>query len=116
MSNRCAVNISKHSSGEGLKKELQQEASKKATSLSKLVSKIYSWAVNNQDKFDTDLKKAKNKPGEHISTSVSEAVRAELNKWAKKRETDRSLLCCFILEKALEDNLLKDVFLKEKFN
>lgn len=110
-SNRCAVNVSKSSSAEGLKQALQQEASNRGLSLSKLVGKIFIWAVNNNEKFHGSLKQAAKKPGDHISTSVSANVRDQLNIWARKTDRERSHLCCFILEKVLEDNLL-DIILK----
>lgn len=108
---RAAINISKAASAQGLKETLQAEAARRALNPSKLVRTLLAWSVNNRDKF-TDLKKARPKPGEHIGTQVPTSVRDQLNAWAAQKGTDRSLLCCFILEKALEAKLL-DAALKE---
>lgn len=110
-SGRAAINISRSASAQGLKEALQAEAARRALKLSKLVRTLLTWSVNNRDKF-TDLKKARPKPGEHIGTQVPTAVRDQLNDWAAQKGTDRSLLCCFILEKGLEAKLL-DSALKE---
>lgn len=113
-SKQCSINISEASCGKGLRDKLQDEAAKKGLSLSNLVRKIFIWAVDNQSKLENGLSKARSKPGERISTTVSVEVRDALNDWASATDRKRSLLCCYILEKVLEENLLREVLRETK--
>lgn len=110
--NKVSVNISIAASGQGLKDTLAKEARNRGATLSRLVAAIYKYAVYNKKKFAEPLKDARVKPGEHISATVSEDVRDNLNRWAEQGDMHRAHLCCFILEKALEDNLLKEALHK----
>ncbi len=111
---KCSVNIATSASATGLKTDLQKEANRRGMSLSALVAQIYNYAVDHHAKFEEPLKTARPKPGDHISASVPIKIRDNLNDMAEEDHRTRSLLCCFILEKVLEDNLLPEVFQKKQ--
>lgn len=107
MSSRVSVSISAASSGEGLQEAIDAVADKRGMSRSKLVAKILVYAVNNNNKFDEALQTARPKPGKAISASVHVSVRDRLTEWAESRGTTRTRFACFVLEKALEDDLVE---------
>ena len=113
MSKKFSVNISKASSAIGLKEKIQKEASSRGLTLSKLVSGIYEYAIYNRSSFKEKVKNPGDKPGLHISTSVSRKVRDGLNEWAAETGRQRTLLCVFILEKVIEDDLFEKIFVEE---
>lgn len=108
--NKVSVNISTSASGRRLKEDLTRAAHNRGVNLSKLVAAIYRFAVNHREKFEKPLKDSREKPGGHISASVPASVRDELTDWAVHADKTRTNLCCFILEKVLEDDLLDEVF------
>jgi hypothetical protein len=86
---------------------LEEQARIHGLTIRTLVAKIYTFAVDNQDKFSDPLSSARRKPGDHIGAAVEEGIGTKLTAWAKDRSTPRGVHCCFILEKALELKSLK---------
>lgn len=104
-----AINITGSSSGKGLREQLLSEAANRGMKITPLVSTIYVYAVSNNDLFSTPLRNAMKKDGEHIGAKVPETVAKALQKWATSTNRSRGYLCCYILEKVLEDNLLDKI-------
>lgn len=104
---RKSVNIQMASSANGLKEELSVLARKRAVSISKIVSQIYTFAVDNQDLFPDEIDQPRPKPGAHISTDVSQVVATSLTEWAKRLERSRAHHCCFLLECVINDAKLR---------
>jgi hypothetical protein len=102
------VNISSNASGKGLKEDLEKEARNRGMKIRSFIGLLYSYAVNNKGKFKP-LKNAREKDGANIGASVSEELKQKLDEWATKKQTSRGLLCCYILEKILEENLFDDI-------
>jgi hypothetical protein len=92
------VNIPVASSVKGLKEDLEVIAKNRGVNVSKIVSQIYTYAVNNKNKFPNELESRMESPGKHISSTVSEATAAKLTEWAKELGRTRVAHCCFLLE------------------
>lgn len=107
------VNITPNSSAKGLRSKLQSEAINRGLNTGTFLSKTYGWAVENRDRFTLPLKHAVARGGDHIGAEVAERTAAALTQWAKSRETPRGKLCCFLLEKVIEDKLLAEIFDEE---
>lgn len=106
-----SVNIPIPSSAAGLREGLQEIAKRRATSVSKIVAQVYSFAVSNQELFPDELDDPRPKPGKHISSEVPSAVSDQLLAWAQGLGRSRAHHCCFLLEVVLEDkNLQKKIF------
>lgn len=104
------VNVTPTASAQNLRTLLETEASARGKPMRAFVGQIYAYAVNNQGEFAGPLKPPKPKPGEHIGATVSDATAKQLERWAKQEQTSRGMLCCYILEKALQNDLLARVF------
>lgn len=113
-SGKVSVNISVAASGQGLHEALTKESGNFGVTLSHLVAAVYRFAVGSKEYYETPLKDSRPKPGKHISASVTIEVRDELNSWADDDGRDRTHLCCFILEKTLEDGLLSKALSRPK--
>lgn len=111
---KVSVNISVAASGHGLHEALTKESGNFGVTLSHLVAAVYKFAVGSKELYETPLKDSRAKPGKHISASVTIEVRDELNNWADDDGRDRTHLCCFILEKTLEDGLLTQALARPK--
>ncbi len=98
-----AINIQKASSAEGLKEALQNIARQRAVTTSRIVEKIYKYAVNNEGIFPNSIENPRSKPGKHISSEVSIAVADELMNWAIRLGRSRSQHCCFLLEYVIDN-------------
>lgn len=108
-----SVDVSRAASAEGLKEDLYQEAANRGMTLSALVTSIYLYAVQNQNKFSSALKNARTKPGEPICVKVNSSLADRLKSWANSKNTKRTLHCCYILEKVLESKLLEEIIPEE---
>ena len=98
-----SVNVPTNSSAVGLREELELIARKRATSLSRVVAQIYTFAVGSKHLVPEELDSPRAKPGRHISTEVPEAVSKALGEWATDHGRSRAHHCCFILEYFLTD-------------
>ena len=78
-----SVNIPMASSAEGLKEELDTIARRRAVSISKIVSQIYMYAVENPGSFPNEIANPRPKPGKHISSTVTVQVATKLSDWAE---------------------------------
>lgn len=111
MSGKRSVNIQMASSAEGLKEQLDIIAKRRAVSVSKIVSQIYTYAVNNPGAFPKEIESPRSKPGKHISTSVPAPVADALTKWAIDLSRSRAHHCCFLLECVVDNQTLyKQIF------
>lgn len=96
------INITPTASGDGLKKELDDQAQRHGATLRRLVAAIYEYAVDHQEEFSGGLRDVRRPPGQHIGTTVSDEVGRQLTAWAKSRGVPRGVHCKYLLEKALE--------------
>ena len=104
------INVTPESSAEGLRDELEIEARKRGKQLRPFIGDIYTYAVNNKDDYLAQLSNVRSKPGNHIGAVVSDETKRKLDAWAKEQKTSRGRLCCYILEKTLEADLLNEIF------
>ena len=110
-----AVNITPPASVKGLRERLGTEASRRGKPITAVVGSIYGYAVKNRDQFAGPLKDGTGKrPGLHIGTSVDADVAKALRKWAKEEQSSRGLWCCYLLEMALEGEMLDEIFKKSQ--
>lgn len=107
------VNITPESSAEGLRETLENEAIARGKTFRPFVGQIYAYAVKNKSEYTSKLRSALPKKGKHIGAVVSDGVNKALKQWAKDQKTSRGRLCCYILEKTLEDELLGQIFSQE---
>ncbi len=106
MVNLVSVNISNSASAEGLEEELTSNARRYGLTRSRVVAEIYKYAVYHKEEFGRPLRSPRPLHGSHISATVPQEVAQQLSAWAKEESARRLDLCRFILEKALEDNLI----------
>ena len=110
-SGKISINIPMSSSAEGLKDELNIIARKRAVSVSKIVEQIFTYAVENPRSFPDEIENPRQKPGKHISTTVSEQTAEKLTDWARQMGRSRAAHCCFLLECVIDDkDLLRKIF------
>ncbi len=108
----AVINITTTASGYGLKEELEDYAAIRGLKIRTFVGKIFEYSIDHKRKFDKLDKPARKKGGANIGAVVSDHVKSELTKWAKEKNTPRGLHCCFILEKAIDDEaLLNEIFM-----
>jgi hypothetical protein len=103
------INVPLAASVNGLRERLEDEAGRRGLNLRKLVGNIYSYAVKNKRLFQHPLANPRAKGGRHIGATVSDQVERELTKWAKEKETKRGNHCRYLLEIALEDDLIDKI-------
>lgn len=113
MGKERVVNITPTASAHGLREMLENAARSRGKPMRPFVGRIYAYAVQNQGKFRGPLRQPMQKPGLHIGATVEESVANKLKKWAKEEQTSRGMWCCYLLEKALQDDILDKVFGKE---
>ncbi len=111
---KAVVNISERAAGEGLKEALDAEAASWGLTSRNFVGRVYEYALEHKRKFLGRLKEARAKGGAKIPASVSPATARQLTQWAESRGTKRGHHCCYILEKALEDKLVENVFAESR--
>lgn len=104
------INVSPESSAEGLRQDLEVEARRRGRQLRAFIGDIYTYSVENRDSYLSQLSEVKSKPGSHIGAVVPEETKKKLDAWAKEQKTSRGRLCCYILEKTLEEDLLNKIF------
>jgi hypothetical protein len=104
------VNITPTASAANLRQDLEREARKRGKPMRGFVGAIYTYAVANRKRFAGSLKEARAPKGDHIGASVSADVAKHLSDWAKAEQTSRGLWCCYILQRALQDNMLDKIF------
>ena len=107
---RVSLNVSTSSSSEGLKEDLTREARRRGFTLSRLVRDVLVFALQNKAAFEAPIEDPRDRPGKHISTTVTDDVRDEFTQWANARGTPRTDLIAFVLEKALEDRIVDRIY------
>ena len=103
---QVVVNITPMAAGSGLREILEHESRRRGLPLRGLVGRVYTYAAINSERFSAPLKSPLRKPGAHIGATVDKAVARALGVWADREQTSRGLLCSYILEKAIELELI----------
>ncbi|MFZ0847096.1 MAG: hypothetical protein WAM62_15020 [Pseudolabrys sp.] len=102
----ATINITPNASAQELRRELDDYARALGVTRRTLTAKIYAYSVANKGEFTGALKNARPSPGDHIGAEVTDEIAKELTRWAKGRGTPRGVHCRYILEKALEIDIL----------
>lgn len=104
------VNVVQNAAGKGLKEDLELEAISRGLKIRPFVGEIYTFAVNNKNQFRGAVENPRPKGGSHIGAVTPAIVADKLKDWAKDKNTSRGLLCCFILEMAIQKKLMDKIF------
>jgi hypothetical protein len=105
------INISPESSAQNLREGLEREAHGRGRRIRPFVSDIYTYAVENRAEYASPVPNPGRKPGLHIGAEVPDSVKTALGRWAQDMRTSQGRLCCYILEKTIQDvNLMGRIF------
>lgn len=104
------LNITKGSSGDGLRAVLDRQAHSRGMKLTRFVGQILEYAADHQGEFKKGVDNPRSKPGEHIGAEVRTDALKKLSDWAQLKQTQRGLLCCYILERVDEDDMYDKIF------
>jgi hypothetical protein len=103
------INITSTAVGKGIKERYSLEAQRRGKKERPFIAAVIVYACRNKNRFKGPLADVREKGGKHISLRVPQSIKEDLRVWAEQEETTLASLANYILEKALEMDVLKDI-------